>query len=436
MNKVFEVTPEEGARILLMDELRLLPQFRHFDEANVERFIRIRKNDPRALWHVMRLSGIGGSEIGVLVAEHRGIDDAFGETAAGLIRDKLLIVPPKRTTMAMRKGIVSENSIRQIFLEDYKATQDQEILDKMANSELKSRHSWMRYSPDDIVAINGLRYLVDYKNPGEATLHDDLKFRYICQLHQGRMLLEENGVHIDGMLLAQFPEAGQGDDLVVSEVIHDESVDHDIIEAGSTAWGMILSGTVPDYKPRNGQDGLPEEVKATIDEMSLEFSRYKAMSDAILEKQKDVQKRMVGLLSAHGLSENAVFSGVKVSAGGKFDPAVAMQSIGDDANAALVPVLSAKIMQEWFMHNRPDVNLTQFHNGEFTVDEPLLVEMLTDRKMDKDQFTSPAYRFTVRSSDDYKEKIGAMVAAATESAPLPDKPTEVAAKKKASPAAK
>lgn len=67
--------------------------------------------------------------------------------------------------------------------------------------ERQPPRKWMRYSPDDTVIKDGKRYLIDYKAPGEP---GDVKFRYACQLHQGRMVCEHSGVHIDGMILVQL----------------------------------------------------------------------------------------------------------------------------------------------------------------------------------------------------------------------------------------
>ena len=418
MNALARVSPEDRAKILILEAMQSLPQFKHFTEDDVNRFVQSKANDSRALWHVSRLTGIGGSEIGVAVAEYRGLQDAFGNTVADLVREKLLVVPPKKITMAMRKGLVSEDAIRQIFLEDYKASQDEQTLSRMNLGELKGSRTWMRYSPDDIVMIGGKRYLTDYKRPAEASLHDDIRFRYICQLHLGRQILEHNGIQVDGMLLAQFPEAGQGDDLIVSEILYDESIDADIVTAGDAAWNRVLAGQIPAARKRDGEKALPEKVVAELNEMSLEFARYKAMTDTLIDAQKEIQERMATLMASNGLKSNAIFAGVKVSASFKFSAETAVQALGDDACATMDKPLSAEMMSGWITKHHPEVNVSQFETGEAVINEGKLLELLNERQMSVDQFMVSTFRMIVTSTNAYKEEIGSLAMVTNKLAPL------------------
>ena len=216
-----------STRVQIMAALGKLPQARHFKSEHIERFLALMENDPRGLWHAERLSGIGGSEIGVFVSHLRGETDAFGGTPNGVLLEKLLVFMPKKTTLAMRKGILLEEGIRKIFLEDYKATRDFDAMEKLSSPAARLR-PWVRYSPDDVVTIGEGRWLIDYKHPNEASLHNEISLRYLCQLHLGTLAAEYAGVKLNGMLLVQYPESGD-DSLQVTRVPFDTELASDIL---------------------------------------------------------------------------------------------------------------------------------------------------------------------------------------------------------------
>lgn len=419
---------------LLLEKIKKLPQYSHFELRNVERFLKIRANDPRAEWHVARLNGIGGSEIGILVAAHRGIDDAFGELPATLIREKLLAIPPQKTTLAMRKGIISEDAIRIIFCEDYKAERDVAIFNNMTEGKYKGQRDWIRYSPDDIVIIKGRRYLVDYKRPSEASLHKDILFRYVCQLHLGRMILENNGIEVEGILLAQFPESGEGDDLIVSEILHDETIDADILEAGDAAWGMIMAGIMPPYPSRDGEKVLPEQVKEAVDNLSIDFVRVKAMIDA-LDKRKDaIQKKISDSLSLYGVNIASQFTGINVSVSERINDTaikVALSSVGDDAKEALIPVYSSELLENYVKQTHPEIDMGQFETGEFVPDKEKLSSLLALREKTLDQFAVRSFTMRVKTNANYKESIASMTLKMLDKTPAPTESDLSTAKTKA-----
>jgi len=388
---------------VILDALMALPHSSHFKPENIQRFLDARRDDPRVMWHVKRLSGIGGSEIGVLVAAQRGVPDAFGNTPGDIIGEKLLAFEPKKTTIAMRKGIVAETCLRQFFLEDFKAERDMKSIDLLESDTVKTPFEWMRYSPDDIVMISGHRYLVDYKHPKEAKLHDDLHLRYICQLHQGQMILDYNGIKIDGMLLVQYPE--QGDDLMVSEIPFDDSIVDDIIKSGQSAWFSVLSGHIPFQKKEDAISGLPQDKVESLNDLSGEFTRTKALADALYADAKKIQERITGIVNQCDIADGSqlVATGLKIGVKVGFDVEVAAQALGDAAMRCKLPVYSADAMSKYLNEMQPAVNMTQFETGSTTWNESAVKDMLKSHGMSEGQFMSQTLRMTLNCSKEYKE---------------------------------
>lgn len=396
------LTAEDVQSRSILDALKKLPQAGHFKPAHITRFLDTYRNNPRALWHVNRLSGIGGSEIGIMVAALRGEQDAFGDVPPDVIREKLLSIPPKKTALAMRKGIVAETCIRQFFLEDYKATRDLKSLELLESGNFKRPREWMRYSPDDIVFIGDRRYLVDYKYPAEATLHDNVWLRYISQLHMGNMVLEYNNIHIDGMLLVQYPE--KGDDLVVSEIERDDQIDADILRGGQMAWDEIVAGRVP---PFDFADDLPRQLSSgdieRLGELSESFTKNKAMADALYAELSEIKESIAQTIIPRGLESGSKLklNGVNVSVSEKFSPETAAVAIGDDAQAAKVPLFSNEKMSAYLRAS--GVDMEQFETGEFVFDEGKLREMMADRALSAKQFMAQNLRMTLSCTNNYKE---------------------------------
>lgn len=405
----------------ILDALLKLPQAAHLNPERLKRFVETRKDDPRALWHVNRLSGIGGSEIGALVSALRGEQDPFGRTPETLICEKLLVFPPKKTSLAMRKGIVAEACIREFFLEDYKATRDMETIALFESADVSTPYPWMRYSPDDVVFIGNRRYLVDYKNPSEATLHENVLTGYVCQLHQGKMILDYNSVRIDGMLLVQFPHTG--DDLVVSEITMDDSIADDIVTAGNSMWGEVLAGRIPPYDwnidlPHALTEGEQEKLLV----LSGEFSRAKAMVDALTDDMEVIKVSIADVVTPKALPAGTklVLSGMNVGVSAKFNADVAAQAIGDDAiEKARMPVYSPGAMVEYL--NKKHVDMSQFESGEFVWNEAELRKLMDERGLKENQFTSSKLRMTQSTTKEYKEAARMAVTGVRDSFPVVEK---------------
>ena len=405
-----------------VDEMResiaRLPQAKYLTKNNISKWIAtVLTQDPeRAMWHVERLSGIGGSEIGVLVANRRRVQDAFGGTARNLLLEKLMVFRPRKQTLAMRKGIIIESGIRTIFLEDFKATRDEAAMNLMGSSN--RYRPWMRYSPDDVVNIEGKKYLVDYKHPHEASLHNEIHLRYKSQLHMGVMVAQQNKIGIDGMLLVQYPESG-GDSLQVTPVEFDEDLARDIIESGDEAWAMLLDGT--NY-PEDQMVAYTDELKPDeIDELNGLAARYvsnKVAVDQITALMSESKTKIEDIFGRHVFNGKCVVPsyGVHVSVSEPvINYEVLAQAIGD--NSPYVESYDSDAMLKYLIDNNVDVS--QFETGKKILDENALLSMAEKEGLDIRSFMSNPKRLLLKVDDAYRSSVGHLVANLSQAVPPP-----------------
>lgn len=218
-----------------------LPQAAQIKPSDRDAWIASASLDPAhdLLWHIKRLGGFGGSDIGALVSAELGIFDPFA-SARDLVRAKLCRDPLSAPTARMRRGTEMEPLIAHRFHQDYQARRDEAAIAALS-AAVDPAHPWMRYSPDDVVRIGARRYLVDYKAPDAAG--DQVMLRYCAQLHQGAHLLEQAGVAVDGLLLVNF--SWQDYAVLPLEVPMDPQLTRDLCRAGDKYWRMVLDGEEP-----------------------------------------------------------------------------------------------------------------------------------------------------------------------------------------------
>lgn len=364
-----------------------LPQFKHFSQQGVESLLARISNDPRANWHIERLSGIGGSEVGIAVSQMREEPDYFGSTSAELAEEKLLRIPPIGNREIMMYGQYIEDYIRTKFLREFGAVRDTDTLhrfEKGAEREIVAdpKHQWQRYSPDDVVLLDGKRWLVDYKAPGEAHGYGQEPLRYRAQLHGGAMLLEQNGIEIEGMLLVQYPRKDL--EMRVSHVAFDESLFRDLYTANDELWyGYILEGCVPDLL--NSYAKIPHDA-GQYKKLSDEFLKWKLIGDAAESKAdaaKDDLRQFIARVSVTELVEaqkiqlkNAL---VSMSAKCEFDYSRIIDTIGDKPEFH-EPKLNAEAMESFLRQQGVDMAL--FETGSSVYREDTILQSAKEAGLD------------------------------------------------------
>ncbi len=208
--------PSEAYReaVMLIDSL---PQRAHIRDEDVEPWLaQVYRMEPdRLFWHINRLFGIGGSEIGTLVAATEG---TFSFNSPEAIWDqKLLRAAPRPPMPDAQRGIYLEAEIGRAFLRATNGTRDDAALQALSELPPDPDHPWIgpNLNPDDIVKISAndmtVRQLVDYKAPrGSAAFSYAKKgcpLEYSCQLHLYNYrcnALKALGMEVDSMALVPF----------------------------------------------------------------------------------------------------------------------------------------------------------------------------------------------------------------------------------------
>ncbi|WP_282995148.1 YqaJ viral recombinase family protein [Serratia sp. Se-RSBMAAmG] len=191
-----------------------LPQRAAIDDTHAYAWIdQVLNQEPqRAMWHVDRLFGIGGSEIGVLLGNDNGEFHPFSD-ARQITRQKLLLdglTPPNGD---LKRGSMMEDMAENLYFEQIAKrgaksilTDDlKEIISNYKNEE----HPWLVGNPDGIIQEkNGDVWIVDYKVPMPSQIDHiqsiGVPFYYEAQLHHYKLILDdlkELGLEVKGLKL-------------------------------------------------------------------------------------------------------------------------------------------------------------------------------------------------------------------------------------------
>lgn len=380
--------------------LSALPQYDHVKSRIPDWVQAVMRVEPdRAEFHAIRLGGFGGSEIGALCANADEVRDDFS-SAREIVKAKLMLSYPQASTGHMERGNDLEPISKAKFhrkFQNLNCRTDTEAM--VALSKAVGRRGWERYSPDDIVLIDvkgkTRRILADYKAPAEDCVDDDsgVKARYAAQLHLGRYLCQQNGIQIDGMVLA--PLSYSLWDTVDMSVDYDPAMEKRIIEAGDYYWNdFVLKGELPPYISRPKFTIESEEALTEALRLSANMSSYKLLADASTARKDEAQKRLKTLLDEYSVGKASLTLGLlSISSTPKFDAVAAVQEIGQEAAmpAAIrggrdVDALAAKLRE---LGVNPDDEAFSLVAG---YDEAKLRELLAARDIDAGRFESDALR--------------------------------------------
>lgn len=243
----------------------------------------------RALWHVSRLWGIGGSEIGILIAHREGQTHPF-TTAREVIAGKLCKAAPDPTAGPLLRGTFNEPLVRRLFHGRYGTTTDVASFQKLETAQPDSQHPWQQGNPDDVVCMDHRRYVVDYKVPSpdqyKVVQSIGISLDYAAQLHNYAMLLQRADVQIDGMILAPMDTNTMR--VQPLECPWDQDLADAILETGDFFWQeYVLKARLPDYLPRpKGDEFLPDPA---ILEAADQASFYKALAKHAGDQEAQIQ---------------------------------------------------------------------------------------------------------------------------------------------------
>lgn len=274
-----------------------LPQLSVIDPEDATRWVAgiLKSHGSRADWHARRLLGIGGSEMGAVVSFYRGEKSEGFSSVEEVTEGKLMKRLPGFETWHMRRGNVLEVLARQTFLDKVKGTIDHEAMNALSRASKLAGYEFMVGNPDDIVLIDGKRYIAEYKVPN--TYSEEVEFDYEVQTHHYATLAKMAGIPIDGIYLVKLDLPSQmtkhltdtisnmiptqvaelarsinkvnlpGCRVVPLEMGINKSLQVELLAAGKDLWNdFVLKGRVPMTSVRE---------LVTLDKpMELELARY------------------------------------------------------------------------------------------------------------------------------------------------------------------
>lgn len=161
-------------------EIEKLPQRKFISEKDMFRWLdEVERIDPsRMMWHVRRLGGLGGTDIGEIVTHARG---GWGfRSLDTVVAEKLMAIPPSQPNEKMKRGLDMEDTVRQMFHRQIGGVPRNDLVQRCMQ-DIPGEFSWIRSNPDDVVEIPGTGiYLADYKCPDEP--HSSIATGYQVQL--------------------------------------------------------------------------------------------------------------------------------------------------------------------------------------------------------------------------------------------------------------
>lgn len=251
-----KLKPSEVAKLKkqMFKELATLPQRQYIDDTHARAWIDqvVEREPERAFWHIARLKGIGGSEIGVLLGGEDGEFHPFSD-GRQITKQKLLLEGLTPSNGDLKRGTMMEDMAESLYFEQIEKrgaksilTDDlKEIIDAYTNEE----HPWLVGNPDGIIQEkNGDVYIVDYKVPMPSQIDHiqsiGVPFYYEAQLHHYKLILDDLkdlGLNVKGLKLCPL-------NLKTFEVeeydvpVRPELLDQ-ILEVGDKYWdGYVLKG--------------------------------------------------------------------------------------------------------------------------------------------------------------------------------------------------
>lgn len=220
-----------------------------------------------AFWHVRRASGFGGSEVGTLLLNARGLPDPF-TSAQRIVAQKLCMAAPDPGDEHTMRGSRAEDVIQTVYRRKFGVTADDDALSRVANFR-PAKAPYLVGNPDDIVLDGaGARDLVDYKCPSpemfEEVRRDGVPFGYRAQLHHYHTICASAGIAIDRMFLAPFRLMAF--DAERFEVPYDREFAIEVARCARAMWhDHVMTGTLPEFDLGAGSlEGQPSRELLTL----------------------------------------------------------------------------------------------------------------------------------------------------------------------------
>lgn len=365
---MLESAPNPSSALIenALEKIRALPQAHVIKPADARRWVEaVLAIDPQRLdWHIRRLGGIGGSEIGALVNEFVHNERDPWDNARDIVRRKLCLLPPDPPNPDTLRGTLFEPVAQAMFHARFGAVSDQEGLRRMAALQPGERGSpvWMRGNPDDLVLIGDTRVLPDYKIPTDAD-GEAVMFRYAAQTHFYTLRAYAAGVKVHAQVIAALElaggteMAGLGDStrcaqemvdmlcrvarevatedrpgfrIIAKEIEPSEELFQAVVEVGDHVWNdYVLCGVLPPVFRRPAVD-MDAGLRAQFNATARLFAAANALKKEAEERAGTLNKELRELVEGVELDKRASpsdYTTVSVRKG--FDLEAAAQRLRD-----------------------------------------------------------------------------------------------------------
>lgn len=368
----------DDLRTRLRKIVDLLPQRRHIPDAVAERWIDgVLQLDPeRALWHVERAFGIGGSEIGeILLASFK--EPPYLNDPEAIWRSKMLLELPSRENIHMARGTMLEDLVGRLY---QRCTGNQSILnDPNIKKALSSPHPDGKFiigNPDE-VALNGDNKIVipDFKVRSSLDWRAPLELVNIAQVHWYGSILAKNAsqpiahyalaeLDIPNTLANSIMDQLKSDDLstddknqLIEDMAHqiqkinlpgfgirissfdrNEQLENDLIRVGRDFWEKNVLAGVPYIRPGKSLiSEIPEDVQESIHAAFNDVLRFRLAERVAKEQSSKATQQITALLNKYDLANFPInVPGITHSQNQKLD----LQAAGSALVAKGTPVES------------------------------------------------------------------------------------------------
>ena len=294
----------------------------------------------RLIWHAKRTMKIGGSEIFAAVAFLRSVKNAANDTPESefvmqsvqdVVSGKIFAKTPTEPDSHMRRGILSEPLARRVYIENLQKMGKTVTKDEKASAALRKfkseKYPWLAYNEDDILIIDGVRTLIDYKCPAPDPIKGlDLKVEeaYVHQLHLGAYCLRELGYAPEKLHLVKYNVVEAT--CIEIPVQINETLISENLEAGTYLYdNYILNRRLPEYQPTlltpkslsdiskdlnelyGHLDGAPDAATKNLMVMLNKFAIAKTMNQASAQQLSTLSGQIKDFFVASGvITDNSV----------------------------------------------------------------------------------------------------------------------------------
>jgi hypothetical protein len=313
-------------RVDAVRDINLLPQAKYINDIDMHRWLdKVMEYDPERLsWHVRRLRGFGGSEIGTLWMSQRDLFHPF-HSCTDVVNDKLLKNLPLEPDGNLERGSMLEEPIlrvkyRAIMTKKYadlgKTVRFRDDLFPLFNHyrDQDPSLSWLNGTPDEIMEVDGKLTIIDYKAPTTGTLatyngyaQDDAPVYYKAQLHHYATIAQKLGLEVTALQLASLNYNKFAFDL--RDIPLDPVFQKELLDAGTHYWSnFVLRGLPP---PPTTSKAFSQEVDLPLRtrELAEQYAVLSVIQNVAKDKREQVQTELNNLTVPIDTSVDVVVSG-------------------------------------------------------------------------------------------------------------------------------